>query len=106
MSSALIERLLDQARHLGLVGHLEAGIEVGLERELAQQRQAERVDRADRDVAEAVAQSPPALPVSNSERAAARRSSSDDPLAHLGRGLARERDREDVGRLDAARSAG
>ena len=37
----------------------EAGIEIGLERELAQQRQAERVDGADRDVAEAVAQLPP-----------------------------------------------
>ena len=33
----------------------KAGIEVGLERKLAQERQAERVDRADRDVAEPVA---------------------------------------------------
>ena len=51
-----IERLLDEPRHLGLVRHVEAGIEVRLERELAQQRQAERVDRADRDLAEPIAQ--------------------------------------------------
>ena len=50
----LIERLADQARHLGVVGQVEPGIDVGLERKLAQQRQAERVDRRDRDVAEAL----------------------------------------------------
>ena len=57
---SVIERLLDEPRHLGLVRHVEAGIEIGLERKLAQQRQAERVDRADRDVAEAIAQLEPA----------------------------------------------
>ena len=55
-----IERFVDQARHLGVVGHREAGIEIGFERELAQQRQAERVDRADGDVADAIAQLAPA----------------------------------------------
>ena len=48
----LIERLADQPRHLGVVGEVEPGIDVGFERKLAQQRQAERVDRRDRDVAE------------------------------------------------------
>ena len=50
-----IQRLFHQPRHLRLVGHLEAGIEIRLERKLAQQRQAERVDRADGDVARALA---------------------------------------------------
>ena len=59
----LIERLFDQPRHFGLVRHLEAGIEIRLERELAQQRQAERVDRADRDLAEPIADLVPARPV-------------------------------------------
>ena len=58
--SACVERLLDQARDLGLVGHVEARVEVGLERKLAQQGQAERVDGADGDVVEAVAQLAPA----------------------------------------------
>ena len=38
----------------------EAGSEAGLERELAQQRVAERVDGADGDVADAIAQRQPA----------------------------------------------
>ena len=45
-----IERLVHEPRHLGFVGHLETRIQVGLEREFAEQRQAERVDRADRDI--------------------------------------------------------
>ena len=53
---------------------LEAGIEIRLERELAQQRQAERVDRADLDVAEPIAHGGPAAR-SNSTASAARRSS-------------------------------
>ena len=44
----VVERLRRQPADLGVVGHAEARIEVGLERELAQQRQAERVDGADR----------------------------------------------------------
>ena len=76
------------------------GIEVGLERKLAQQRQAERVDRADRDVAGPVAQLAPAR---RRNLAAGRRRAQrgDDPLAHLGGRLAREGDREDVRRVDA-----
>ena len=46
-----VERLVDEPRHLGVVGHRESGVEVGLERKLAQQREAERVNRADGDVA-------------------------------------------------------
>ncbi len=56
----VVERFLDQARHLGFVGHVEARVEVGLERELAQQREAERVDGADGDVVEAIAKLAPA----------------------------------------------
>ena len=59
----LIERLADQPRHLGVVGEVEARIDVGLERELAQQRQAEGVDRRDRDVAEPLLQVAPAAGV-------------------------------------------
>ena len=46
-----VERFIHQARHLRFVGHLETGIEIRLERELAEERQAERVDGADGDVA-------------------------------------------------------
>ena len=56
----LIQRLFDKPRHLRLVGHLEPGIDVRLERKLAQQRQAERIDRADGDLAEPIAQLAPA----------------------------------------------
>ncbi len=55
-----IERLVNEARHLGFVRHLETGIQIGLERKLPQQRQAERVDGADRDVGRPVAQLAPA----------------------------------------------
>ena len=55
-----IERLVDQSRHLGLVGDVEARVEVGFEREFTQQRQAEGVDGADRDVVGPVAQLAPA----------------------------------------------
>ena len=48
-----VERGLDQPRRFGFVGEVEAGIDAGFERELVEQRQAERIDRADGDVAEA-----------------------------------------------------
>ena len=57
-----IERFVDETRHLGFVGHVEPRIEVGLERKFTQQRQAEGVDGADRDVVGAVAQLAPAAP--------------------------------------------
>ena len=96
----LIQRLFDQPRHLGFVGHLEARIDVRLERELTQQRQTERVDGADRNLAEAIAQlhPAPAIELRSLGRIAQFR---DDALAHLGGGLARERHRQDVRRLDA-----
>ena len=58
-----IQRLLHQARHLRLVSHLEAWIEIRLERELAKQRQAERVDRTDGDIARALAHITPHLTI-------------------------------------------
>ena len=97
----LIERVFDEARHLRLVRQVEAGIEIGFERELPQQREAERVNRADRDVAQPVAELDPSGSI---ELGSGRRLAelAHDPLAHFGRGLPRERDREDVGRIDAA----
>ncbi len=49
----LVERRRHEPRRLRVVGEIEARIDVRLERELAQQREAEGVDRRDRDVAEA-----------------------------------------------------
>jgi hypothetical protein len=99
LAQRAIERLVHEAQHLGLVGHREAGIEIGLERKLAQQRQAERVDGADGNLAESLAQLAPARLL---DLAALARLAQlpDDPLAHLGGGLAREGDREDVPRVD------
>ena len=56
----LIERLPDEPGHLGVVRQLESGIDVGFERKLAQQREAEGVDRRDGDVAEPRLQIAPA----------------------------------------------
>jgi len=95
-----VERLVDESRHFGLVGHLEARIQIRLERELTKQRQAERVDRADGHVCRPVAQLPPA----GSGELAARSGEAkrcDDPLAHLSGGLARERERKNLGWIDA-----
>ena len=52
----LVERLIDQPRDLGLVRERKVGIEIRLERKLAQHREAERVDRADLDVGESIPQ--------------------------------------------------
>ena len=97
-----IERLIDDPRDLRLVRHAETRIEVRLERELAKERQAEGVDRADLDVGEAIADRRPPRAV---ERGLLRRAPqvADDALAHLGGGLSRERDREDVRGIDAPR---
>ena len=54
-----VERLFHQSRHLCFVSHFEAGIEIGFERKLAKQRQAERIDGADRDVARPLPQIAP-----------------------------------------------
>ena len=55
-----IERGFDESRRFGFVGEIETGIDAGLERKLVQQRQAERVDGADADVAERIADLAPA----------------------------------------------
>ena len=97
-----IERFLHQTRRLRLVRHLEAGIEIRLERKLAEQREAERIDGADGDVSRSLANVAPSIPVGSGHiRALA--DFLQNALAHLGRRLAREGDREDVGRLDATR---
>ncbi len=51
----LIERVFDESRDFGLVRQVETGVEIRLERKLPQERQAERVNRADGDVAQAIA---------------------------------------------------
>ena len=51
-----IERFADEPRNLRLIREVESGLDARLERELTNQRQAERVDRRDRNVAEPLAQ--------------------------------------------------
>ena len=51
-----IERFADESRNLRLIREVESGFDARLERELTNQRQAERVDRRDRNVAEPLAQ--------------------------------------------------
>ena len=94
-----IQRVVDESRHFGLVRHVEPRIEVRFERELAEQRQAERVDRADRDLAEAIAQVEPARLVELRSLGGVAQLAH-DPLAHLRGGLPCEGNRQDVGRLD------
>ena len=95
-----IERRGDEPRHLGLVGKLEGGIDVGLERELAQQREAERVDGADGDVAESIAQLEPACAIELGQIGGAAELAQ-DALPHLRGRLARKGNGQDVGRVDA-----
>ena len=95
-----VEGLADETRHLGLVGHRESGVEVGLEGKLAKQREAERVNRADGHIGRAIAQLTPAFA---RELAAACRvaQGGHDALAHFRRRLAREGQREDLSGIDA-----
>ena len=55
-----IERFADEPRNLGLVREVEPGRDAGFERKLADERQAERVDGGDGDVAQPLAQLFPA----------------------------------------------
>ena len=96
--SALSSDAFDQARRLGFVGEIEAGIDAGFERELVEQRQAERVDGADADVAEAHRGSRATLAGVSAALAVPLPQRRHHALAHLGRGLAREGDRQDVAR--------
>ncbi len=91
-----VERHLDEARDLGLVGQREAGIEAGLERKLAQQREAERVDGRHRDLVGTIPQRLPHAGVTCPQVG-------HDAVAHLGGRLARERDGQHVPRVDAGR---
>src|SRR6185369_3777127 len=99
-SQCLVERLLNQSRHVGVVSQVKARVDASLERKLAQKRQAERVDRRDRDFAEAPAQVAPPGDVDG--RGTGRLLQAlDNALTHLGGGLAREGDGEDVVGIDA-----
>jgi len=90
-----IERLIDQSRHLGFVGNIETGVEIRLQRKFAQQRQAERVDRADGDVVDPVAELAPPGGRKLTARSS-RPKRGDDPLAHFRCRLACESNRENV----------
>jgi hypothetical protein len=87
----LLERLPPEAVRLHLLEHGEAGIDPRVDRVLAQQPRAERVDRGDRRALE--------LPPLAVEPLALERLR--DALLHLRRRLLRERDRQDLtdGRL-------
>ena len=100
-SQRSVERLLDDPRHFGLVGHLEARIQIRFERELVQQRQAERVDGADRDRPPADRAGRSSAPGRSPTVCRGVSQLRDDALAHLGGSFSRERDRQDVGRIDA-----
>ncbi len=95
-----IEGFVNEPRHFHVVGHGESRIEIGLQREFPEQRQTERVDRADVDVASAIAELAPAggRDVAPFHRRTQR---PEDALAHLRGRLPRERDGEDVGGIDA-----
>ena len=95
-----IERLVDEPRNLGFISQIESRIDVRLERELPDERQAKRVDRGDRDIAETLAQitQPGCI---HSQRAARLAEPLHDPLAHLRGRLSGESDRENVLRIDA-----
>jgi hypothetical protein len=95
-----VERFARKPRHFRFVGDLKRGIDVGLERKLAQQAEAERVDRRDLDVGDALAQAAPDV---GRELGAigTPRELGQHAAAHLRRGFSRERDREDVARIDA-----
>ena len=94
-----VERLIHEPRHLGLVRHAEARIKIGLERKLAQQREAECIDGADADVGRTV---PQCVPARGRDLSACGRGTQGrhNPLAHLGRRLACEGDREHVRGID------
>ncbi len=100
-SQGAIERLLDQARNLGVVGEGEARVDIRFERKLAQQSEAEGIDGGNRDVAEPIAQIAPACGI---ERRCAARffQALDDSLPHFGGRLAGEGDGQDVLGLDSS----
>ena len=81
-----IERFADEPRDLRLVRQVEARIDVGFERELADERQTERVNRRDGNLAQAIAHRFPSR--RRQLRGAARLFQPlDDPLPHFGGGL-------------------
>ena len=101
-SKRAIERLLHETRHLGLVGQSEARIDVRFQWKLAQQRQAEGVDRRDGDVAQSLPQIAPSFGIELGGPAGFPQPLH-DALAHFGGGLASEGDGQDVVGIDAGK---
>ena len=97
----MIERVFDESRDFGLVRQVKTGVEIRFERKLPQERQAERVNRADGDVAQVIAKLDPSRPIEFRTRSRLGKFV-DDALAHLGGRFSGECNREDVGRINAA----
>ena len=79
----LIERVFDESRDFGLVRQVKTGVEIRFERKLPQERQAERVNRADGDVAQVIAELDPSRAIEFGTRSRFGKFV-DDALAHLG----------------------
>ena len=94
-----IERLVERDAGPSFRPPSRTGVQVRFKRELPQQRKTERVDGADGDVSQPIrAPLPSRLVEFRSSRGVLQLAN--DALAHLGRGLARERDRENVAGVD------
>ena len=96
----MFERFVDEPWRFGFVREIERGIDVRLERKLMQQRETERVDGGDGDVANALAELDGKL-LGNPAFMFAACQLDEDALPHLRGRLARESDGQDVARLDA-----
>ena len=97
----VIERVFDETRDFGLVRQVKTGVEIRFERKLPQERQAERVNRADGNVTQVIAQLDPSRPIEFRTRGS-RGEFADNALAHLGGRFSGECDRKDVGWIDSA----
>ena len=95
-----VERLAGKPRDIGFSRDVEPWVDVRFKRKFAQQRQAERVDCRNRDVAEPLPELAPAHRI-RPRQSAGFLEPIDDALPHLGCGLARECDGENVIGLDA-----
>ncbi len=94
-----VERLVDEARHLRFIDDFEGRIDVGFERKFPKEAEAERVDGRNLDVADPLDEGPPPCGRDCPECGPPAQFR-EDALAHLRRRFPRERDGEDVARID------